>query len=233
MMEVETLNLSNSSLQRIPVDFIKNNKIIKLKKLDLRDNPDIDLENLTQFTTLEGLFLSGCNLFRNLPDLSLFCNLDFLDLSRSNIDVLPNSITSLSKLRILYVDFNNLSSLPNKIFQMEGLRNLFCEHNKLTSLPSDVPFDCKLEMLDVSDNKLSLIPSTFCRFKWCQISHWMNDLEYMPKYFGNTSSESQKKCLETRYKGKLIVFAGRKSEDSVFFGTDDVVVYHINKYLSR
>lgn len=75
-----------------------------------------------------------------LPDLSMFTQLDQLIITGAKLVEIHPSIGSLTKLEMLVLTNNNLKTLPREIGQLKNLEFLNISGNKLKTIPSEIAY---------------------------------------------------------------------------------------------
>ena len=155
--QVRSVSLSDNKLVgTIPSDLWN---IPYLQALDIRDNPDVDLDltNVANANFLEYLYLSNSG----ITDLSPIGNAQYLVqlyLTECNLSGrIPSGIFKLTYLQGLYANFNNfVSTIPTAIAQLTNLQELYLYNTALTgTIPTQIGLLTKLQVLALSDNYMS------------------------------------------------------------------------------
>jgi len=99
------------------------------------------------------------------PDLSRFSVLEELDLTGNMLSELPEEIGTATTLRVLYLNGNVLKSLPHGIGKLEALEKLVINNNELVEIPKEIGRLSMLETLSFSGNPISTLPDSIGAMK--------------------------------------------------------------------
>jgi Leucine-rich repeat (LRR) protein len=154
---VYVLDLSGSSLDKIPADIIK---LKNLQRLNLENNQITELpagifqlKNLQELNLEENKLQSLPNLIENLK------NLKKLNLTRTKIPSLPKGFGKLKYLEHLNLSWNDLSSSGiSPIFKLKNLSELNLQRNLIDSLSTGIGNLTKLRSLNLNFNPLHTLP---------------------------------------------------------------------------
>jgi len=179
LKKIDTLDLSNYSLSRLPheVKDCPNLKSLNLLKnnFEVWDSTFFFLSQLRQLGDLKiTISPSGFNNLkpedqRMITGLEIFSKdlnqvpenilqqkqLNYLDLSYCHIPSLPAEIKNMINLTSLDLSNNELDSLPAEIGKLTNLTSLDLNNNQLTSLPAEIAKLSNLTGLDLSNNQLT------------------------------------------------------------------------------
>jgi len=98
------------------------------------------------------------NKFAAFPDLSRFSVLEELDLTGNILSELPEELGSATTLRVLYLNGNVLKTLPHSIGKLAALEKLEVNNNELVELPKEIGRLSLLETLSISGNPITTLP---------------------------------------------------------------------------
>ncbi|KAF5184385.1 Disease resistance protein (TIR-NBS-LRR class) [Thalictrum thalictroides] len=157
LVELQILDLSNTSLEELPHDSFKN--LHHLRLLDLTECVKLSHlpSSISCLLNLEQLLLGGCSSLNVLPSHILpLEKLQILDLSRTILAEIPEQFfRSMNSLKDLNLSFNShLTSLPKSISNLINLKKLSLESCSslriLTLTPRHLPLS--LEELNLSNS---------------------------------------------------------------------------------
>jgi Leucine-rich repeat (LRR) protein len=154
---VYVLDLSGSSLDKIPADIIK---LKNLQRLNLENNQITDLPaGIFQLGKLQELNLEE-NKLKSLPNLiGNLSKLKKLNLTRTKIPSLPDEFKKLSCLEYLNLSWNDLNpDSINPIFELRELTELNLQRNLIDSLSPEIGKLNKLHYLNLNFNPLRTLP---------------------------------------------------------------------------
>ncbi|KAF9918896.1 cysteinyl-tRNA synthetase [Linnemannia zychae] len=174
--------------------------LVRLKKLDIRQNGILNLEAIDDLRSLEELLVDFNtnvvfnNSFRSLARASLLkCSmtdinirgtsetLTYLDLSSNKLSNLsPVLFENLRSLETLKLDHNRISSIPATISLLKHLRSLTASNNNISSLPESIGQMESLIELDVHSNSLSELPVSIWKCSLIALNVSSNLLETFP-----------------------------------------------------
>lgn len=163
LMKIDTLDLSNNSLQFIPEE-VKECK--SLKSINLIQNPDINwnscIKILSELKMLEEIKLSIYDL-DSIP-LEFRSKITVLEVLNKGLTKIPENILRLRGLKGLYINGNNwnnnnLDSLPDELFKMENLEIVDLSYCNIKVLNSQVSNLKKLKELNIAHNKITSLPN--------------------------------------------------------------------------
>ena len=150
------LDLSAFHLPGLPK--LVTERLNYVQKLDLSHNKIAALPDLSRFTALEELDLTG-NLLETLPEeLGTVTTLRSLALNGNVLTALPRSLGQLGQLERLELNNNNLEALPKELGRLSHLEVLMLSGNKLCELPDSLGALRCLVNLDVSFCNLVRLP---------------------------------------------------------------------------
>ncbi|KAG0258651.1 cysteinyl-tRNA synthetase [Actinomortierella ambigua] len=222
IMSLDRLDLSFNEISELPDELCKltrlrtlillSNRIggtlpksveglVRLEKLDLRQNGLIGIEAVNALTRLKELMLdynttlslnSSClqSVVRvtatksNLMDMNLRgCGetLTMLDVSFNKLSNLgPELFEHLRSLEVLRLDFNSIGSIPSTIGLLRRLRILSISNNKLSRIPDEIQQLESLQELSVHGNNLSELPAAIWHCPLITLNASSNILEAFP-----------------------------------------------------
>ena len=216
LKKVDTLNLSNNALFRLPKEVAECKN---LKSINLLQNPDIDwedcFEKLSKLTNLTEIKVSVYDLdnvpkkywgkitgveilktgLSTIPENILKQKqLTYLAFSatwdrKNNFSNFPHELFDLKKLEYLNLTYCQIKSLPTEISELKELNILVLDDNKLAELPKAIMDLPNLERLYVEANNLSSLPAEIGNFKKIRIIDLSgNDINSLPPEIGKLSS---------------------------------------------
>ena len=157
LQSLETLNLSNNNLIKIPTSIgdLKNLFRLDLMKNKINEIPFTIWENLVNLNNLNLNF----NEIKLIP-ISFCKNLQFLEISFNFIDKIPEEIGNLNSLHLLNISHNNLTSIPNSISKLKQLKRLYLSYNNFSEFiwPNEFQNLKKLKEFICVGCKLNKIP---------------------------------------------------------------------------
>lgn len=131
VLNMESLQILNYSLNFIHIIDIRFQHLINLKELYLSGNKIKEIDNSLKFNNLELLDLS-CNYLKFLPwRLILSPKLEYIDLHNNEINTLPENWEE-SNIKTINLESNKLDSLPPSIFSKSKLSLLILKGNLIT-----------------------------------------------------------------------------------------------------
>ncbi|KAG0315021.1 PH domain leucine-rich repeat-containing protein phosphatase 2, partial [Dissophora globulifera] len=174
--------------------------LLRLQKLDIRQNGILNLEVVNELPALEELLVDYNtnivfnNSFKSLARASfLKCNmqevnirdtgdtLTFLDLSSNKLfNLAPELFEHLRSLETLKLDNNSIGSIPGAIKSLKRLRSLSISNNLLSSLPDEISQLESLVELDVHSNSLRELPVAIWMCALIALNASSNLLESFP-----------------------------------------------------
>ncbi|KAF9393077.1 cysteinyl-tRNA synthetase, partial [Podila verticillata] len=174
-------------------------RLLRLRKLDIRQNGILNLDAVSKLPVLQELLvdyntnviLSGS--FKALVKMSLVkCNmtdinlsgtgetLTSLDLSSNKLSNLPSTLfENLRSLEVLILENNSISSIAG-IGTMKRLKVLMIANNNLSSLPEEIGLLDSLITLDIHSNNLSELPTAIWRLSLISLNVSSNLLDTFP-----------------------------------------------------
>ncbi len=184
--QLETLDISNNNLRRVPVGI---RKFDSLKQLILDRNlfEAFPINRLAKASSVQHVSLSNCE-WMKMKD-GKYEKLFFLkELKMNNcgLDTLPSSFYSLNGLEELQLQRNKLHLLPNGISELQNLKKLSFYKNQLIDLPEDF-FQLKnLKVIDLYYNQLTVIPDAIQNLKGLDILFLAHNKVYsLPESIGS------------------------------------------------
>ncbi|KAF9959416.1 cysteinyl-tRNA synthetase [Mortierella alpina] len=174
--------------------------LVRLRKLDIRQNGILNLDAVNDLPSLEELLVDYNtnvvlnNSFKALTSISLLkCNmtdmslrgagstLSYLDASSNRLSNLaPALFEHLLSIETLKLDNNSISSIPGTIGLLKRLKFLSVSNNLLSSLPDEVGQLESLLELDVHSNNIGELPVSIWRCSLMTLNASSNLLEYFP-----------------------------------------------------
>ncbi|KAF9183787.1 cysteinyl-tRNA synthetase [Haplosporangium sp. Z 11] len=174
--------------------------LIRLRKLDIRQNRILNLDAVNDLPSLEELLVDYnadviLNIsFKALSRLSLLkCNmtdinvrgtggtLTFLDLSSNMLSSLASELFEhLQSLETLKLDNNSINSIPGVVGSLKRLKSLSIANNLLSSLPNDIGQMESLVELDVHSNNIRELPVSIWKISLIAFNASSNLLESFP-----------------------------------------------------
>ncbi|KAJ4718744.1 Disease resistance protein [Melia azedarach] len=133
LLELKVLDVSNSSIEELPVG---KNRLIKLLSLKLSGTRVKNLPPLSELQALMVLDVSGCRI-AELPSLSKLVSLMVLNVSGCPIAELP-SLSGLKQLMVLDVSDCPIAELPRGMNHLTKLVCLNLSRTQVRIFPSDV-----------------------------------------------------------------------------------------------
>jgi len=100
------------------------------------------------------------NKLASFPDLSRFSVLEDLNLTGNMLSVLPEELGSATTLRTLVLNGNVLKTLPHSIGKLENLEKLEINNNDLVELPKEIGRLSLVETLSITGNPISTLPDS-------------------------------------------------------------------------
>ncbi|KAF9217955.1 cysteinyl-tRNA synthetase [Podila verticillata] len=174
-------------------------RLLRLRKLDIRQNGILNLDAVSKLPVLQELLvdyninviLSGS--FKALVKMSLIkCNmtdinlsgtgetLTSLDLSSNKLSNLPPTLfENLRSLEVLILENNSIGSIAG-IGTMKRLKVLMIANNNLSSLPEEIGLLDSLITLDIHSNNLSELPTAIWRLSLISLNVSSNLLDTFP-----------------------------------------------------
>ena len=132
----------------------RGNLSVELEGLELERVPKYVNQNMQHFQQLR----FGFNHFSDWPDLSAFTQLTVLDLSGNQLTAISPNIGMLISLKELFVNGNQIASLPSEIGDLSKLERLDISNNRMTTLVDDIGLLTRLEVLQASGNPINKLP---------------------------------------------------------------------------
>lgn len=129
-----------------------------LRNLDLTELP----AELSKFTNLQELDLSGNNLKDVSSAISSLTNLKDLNLNANELTSIPSSICGLKNLKVLNLSANKISG--GSVSCLNSLEHLYLNNNQLTALPSGLTELTSLKTLYLHSNSLTELSTKFIKF---------------------------------------------------------------------
>ncbi|KAF9981517.1 cysteinyl-tRNA synthetase [Mortierella antarctica] len=174
--------------------------LVRLRKLDIRQNGILNLDAVNDLPSLEELLVDYNtnvvlnNSFKSLTSISLLkCNMTdmslrgagstliYLDASSNRLSNLaPSLFEHLLSVETLKLDNNSISSIPGTIGLLKRLKFLSVSNNLLSSLPDEVGQLESLLELDVHSNNLGELPVSVWKCSLITLNASSNLLEYFP-----------------------------------------------------
>ncbi|KAG0236865.1 cysteinyl-tRNA synthetase [Actinomortierella wolfii] len=174
--------------------------LVKLEKLDLRQNGIVGIEAVSALTNLKELmvdynttlilncYLKSATLVTatkaNLTDINIRGSgetLTVLDVSSNKLSNLaPDLFEHLKNLVTLRLDYNSIGSIPSTIGMLKRLKILSIANNKLSCIPEEIQQLESLEELDVHGNNLSELPAAIWHCPLVTLNASSNILETFP-----------------------------------------------------
>ncbi|KAG0258230.1 cysteinyl-tRNA synthetase [Mortierella polycephala] len=174
--------------------------LIRLRKLDIRQNRILNLDAVNDLPSLEELLVDyNTNVvlnisFKALSKLSLLkCNmtdinirgtagtLTVLDLSSNMLSRLESTFFEhLQSLETLKLDNNSISSIPGAVGSLKRLKFLSIANNLLSCLPDDIGQMESLVELDVHSNSIGELPVSIWKISLIALNASSNLLESFP-----------------------------------------------------
>ena len=155
-MCVTKLMLTDNNLKGTIPQEIKN--LTKLKTACLRGDFDFFPVEICYCTTLETLYMAGCDMTGDIPnDIKNLKHLKHLNLQFQNLSgTIPIGLFELVNLESLNLDQNQLTGeIPKEIGNLIKLRDLALYDNMLTgAIPNEIGQCVSLENIWISNNKL-------------------------------------------------------------------------------
>ena len=186
--QIETLNLSDNTLKRVPAGI---RKLDGLKNLVLDQNlfEEFPVRRLARNENITKLVMNRCA-WMNIEE-APYEKLAFVEellLNRCSIKSIHSSFYQMSGLKELQMLHNDLTTLPAGISGMKNLSKLSFYKNELSELPSDF-FDLKqLEIVDMYYNKLQVIPAGISKLDNLEILYLAhNEIYDIPETIGELS----------------------------------------------
>jgi len=127
---------------------------LDLSGFSLPGLPKIVVERMNFVKNLD-LSLNKFSLF---PDLSRFSVLEELNLTGNMLAQLPEEIGTATTLRVLLLNGNVLKTLPHSIGKLEALEKMEINNNELVELPKEIGRLSLLETLSIAGNPISTLP---------------------------------------------------------------------------
>ncbi|KAL0002000.1 hypothetical protein SO802_015781 [Lithocarpus litseifolius] len=191
---LKTLNLVNNFLNgSIPISL---GNISRLKELRLACNsfsPSQIPSQLGNLTSLEVLYLSGCNLKGSIPD----------------------SLSRLTRLQNLELSYNKLTgSIPNSLIELKSILQIQLYQNSLSGeLPSGLSNLTKLLRFDISKNELiGTIPEELCGLQLESLKLSENRFEgSLPTNITRSTNLYELKLFNNKITGSLPSELGKNS----------------------
>jgi Leucine-rich repeat (LRR) protein len=157
MTSLESLDLSNNFIQTFPVEFFN----LKLKRLNLSNNPIFSFNGFEKFKIIESLFISNVKIKEIPQEIRMMRSLKELDVSGNLISSISfEDIFCLKNLECLNISNNQLISFRG-INHLKKLKHLDLSKNHLEALPVDLIELKDIKEFDLRENKF---PESFCKF---------------------------------------------------------------------
>ncbi len=188
--KVQHLQLENPAFTNLPdevYDFRNLKHLSILNRSNYWDNVKLPLKHLDervkQWSSLEGLQITGASL-RQLPtELGQLDQLQSLNFTFCDLEEIPANVWKLPNLNFLFVDRNNITYIPEDV-DLPALRSLGLQHNKLNTLPQALVALPNVSRIEAEDNPFELLPDAFNTFNGLQLT-----------------LEEKKRLLDNSYKG--------------------------------
>jgi len=177
------LDMSGFSLPGLPKLVFERLNFIT--KLDLSLNKVASFPDLSRFSVLEELNLTG-NLLSVLPDeIGTATTLRVLSLNGNVIKTLPHTFGQLVRLEKLEINNNELTELPKEIGRLSMLEDLSLAGNPLTELPDAIGAMRNLHNLDLSCCRLTTLPEALTlATRMLDLNVGGNQIEKLPEGIG-------------------------------------------------
>lgn len=199
---------NDSPFSPLPRKFqkLKNLKTIEFVRNDLRDSPNLKLNQFDQLKeinlshnslnisklvvdtvySLENIILSFNHLKEVPKEIGYFKNLKELQLAENEItsEQIHPSIGSLQKLELISFYKNDLDALPPFLFGLNSLKEFDINYNRVERIPSDIINLTQLERLFLSYNRILDLPQSIGELqnlKEIYLHH--NRISYLPQSF--------------------------------------------------
>ena len=122
----------------------------------------IEVTELCQLKFLKELTFARChNASEFFPNICKLDSLEGLYITNCNLEIIPAYIAELENLRVLDVSSNRLSCLPAQIFEMHNLEELNASSNYITELGWPENTARGIYDVDLSNNHLQILPAFF------------------------------------------------------------------------
>ncbi|NGX39011.1 MAG: E3 ubiquitin-protein ligase SspH1 [Chlamydiae bacterium] len=139
------------------------NELVKIEKLDLKDNQLTELPELVGcLTALQMIGLNGNRLTKLPESFGSLTALQSLGLGNNQLTALQESFGSLSALQKLDLYDNQLAALPESFGSLTALVELRLTNNQLTKLPGSFGNLTALQkLLLLPNDQLTILPQLF------------------------------------------------------------------------
>jgi Leucine-rich repeat (LRR) protein len=161
--KIDSLNLSENALLRIPTEVLK---CPNLKHINLLGNHTINWQQseeiLNKLNPKTGLYVS----IKDLSDIdsSYWHLITGIEILKNRLDCIPANLLDQNQLEYLdlssdgYYNRNKFSTLPEKLFQLQQLKYLNLRLCEITALPPEIGKLSRLKSLDLRWNQLTALP---------------------------------------------------------------------------
>lgn len=135
LKKLEQLSFYSNQLASLPKEIYE---LASLKEIDLYYNQIERLDQATQWTKLEVLYLAFNKLISVPDNLGELKNLQELYLHNNRLSSIPESIGDIKSLRVLRVNNNLLIEFPHALLKLRKIENLDLSNNSFTTLPNEI-----------------------------------------------------------------------------------------------